>query len=476
MSVTKDILTKAVGRLRTDEFYFRRVSDRWITGETFVKAIKALRLIDPSLSFDARVLNTLLSKHSEWKTQCACYDDRNRCGINQAKFGKNPGIFWYLRAEGTSILNPTLCADWRNAVLASQAAICESLEERPRSTRSREAARVSLDNNTANATNDTSDVNNSHVATVFCQVDEQESSPAKRQRTERAAEIESLKNQSVWDSPEAFKLFHPTEEDESPRDAIKCRIQKLSTVLQYARGYENVLEGGDPDKACTESEVFFVRQKCMCLRTAHSIALDDWHWENKHGRTWQDCCVEALKRVNSVGYSWIRNHETIMRWNADFRQSDFFPHPNPHAQLGKKPEPRMLSKFPELKEKITDFCLANLGKLTLDLVRDEITSKIMPSIHAAWAAEQRKIPINKRELPELYLSYDGFLYLHHLTTISPATVWRWVHYIGFRYSERRKSYYVDGHERDDVVKKRIEYCLQYLLEDEPRCLQMESTF
>ena len=34
-----------------------------------MKAIKFLRVIDSSLKFDERVLNTLLLKHNEWKTQ-----------------------------------------------------------------------------------------------------------------------------------------------------------------------------------------------------------------------------------------------------------------------------------------------------------------------------------------------------------------------------------------------------------------------
>jgi hypothetical protein len=31
------------------------------------------------------------------------------------------------------------------------------------------------------------------------------------------------------------------------------------------------------------------------------------------------------------------------------------------------------------------------------------------------------------------------------------TVWRWTHLHGFKHDSRKKSFYVDGHERDDVV-------------------------
>jgi hypothetical protein len=40
---------------------------------------------------------------------------------------------------------------------------------------------------------------------------------------------------------------------------------------------------------------------------------------------------------------------------------------------------------------------------------------------------------------------------------------------GFRYDARRKSFYVDGHERDDVVANRTLFCNNYLTKLEPYC-------
>ena len=34
------------------------------------------------------------------------------------------------------------------------------------------------------------------------------------------------------------------------------------------------------------------------------------------------------------------------------------------------------------------------------------------------------------------------------------TIWRWLRYYGFTYDVNKRSYYTDGHERDDVVKDR----------------------
>jgi hypothetical protein len=35
--------------------------------------------------------------------------------------------------------------------------------------------------------------------------------------------------------------------------------------------------------------------------------------------------------------------------------------------------------------------------------------------------------------------------------MSTSTAWRWMKTLGMQYNDRKKNYYVDGHERKDVV-------------------------
>jgi hypothetical protein len=42
-------------------------------------------------------------------------------------------------------------------------------------------------------------------------------------------------------------------------------------------------------------------------------------------------------------------------------------------------------------------------------------------------------------------------------------------YLGYTYDRVKKSFYVDGHERPDVVEEREKFCKTYLQELEPRC-------
>lgn len=53
--------------------------------------------------------------------------------------------------------------------------------------------------------------------------------------------------------------------------------------------------------------------------------------------------------------------------------------------------------------------------------------------------------------------------------VSESTAGRWMKRLGFRYQSHQKSFYVDGHERLDVVLHRKAFTEEYLTELEPRC-------
>ena len=57
-------------------------------------------------------------------------------------------------------------------------------------------------------------------------------------------------------------------------------------------------------------------------------------------------------------------------------------------------------------------------------------------------------------MPELFKMYQ-------LRSISLTTVTNWMHRLGFKYRPRQKSYYVDNHERPDIVMYRGKYNTRY---------------
>jgi hypothetical protein len=52
--------------------------------------------------------------------------------------------------------------------------------------------------------------------------------------------------------------------------------------------------------------------------------------------------------------------------------------------------------------------------------------------------------------------------------ISVTTTWLWLRRLGFHYDNRKKSFFVDGHERPDVAFYRNDFCSKYLSKLEPR--------
>ncbi|KAI2494539.1 hypothetical protein MHU86_19998 [Fragilaria crotonensis] len=69
------------------------------------------------------------------------------------------------------------------------------------------------------------------------------------------------------------------------------------------------------------------------------------------------------------------------------------------------------------------------------------------------------------------LSQEMFLLEHGIRNFSIPTCWRWLHRLGFSYNTQKKGYYVDGHERSDVIACREQFCSDYLTKLEPRCLR-----
>jgi hypothetical protein len=64
---------------------------------------------------------------------------------------------------------------------------------------------------------------------------------------------------------------------------------------------------------------------------------------------------------------------------------------------------------------------------------------------------------------------SSFLKAHRLESLSFTTACGWMRLLNFKYNARKKSFYVDGHQRDDVVETRNKFCKCYLTDLEPFC-------
>ncbi|KAI2513104.1 hypothetical protein MHU86_1396 [Fragilaria crotonensis] len=315
-----------------------------------------------------------------------------------------------------------------------------------------------------------------------------EESPCKRQRLHDMS--------AYWPrSPEAYHLFRPRGfnnrgsstpiDAETPQEALKRRILLLQSVHSHEDNWRNVVVGRDADNFCTRTEIANIRQRATFLCCAYQNAL-----EKMNQWTWEDCCREACKQLNSLGMTQATFYKTVSEWNGVFRRLEAFPHPNPYVQCGKRPLPRLLEIFPDAKEQIVAYSIKNLATLTIEGVHDFIVSTLIPRLAGVWKMEVATAGISSdcsnvevdddsdcADAPKTSTSNDddqeelivSFLKAHGLESMSFTTAWRWMRLLGFKYDTRKKSFYVDGHEREDVVKTRNEFCKRYLTELEPYC-------
>ena len=107
---------------------------------------------------------------------------------------------------------------------------------------------------------------------------------------------------------------------------------------------------------------------------------------------------------------------------------------------------------------------------TFSIIQDELVCSKMRNYLRSQKGNDRT--------PENFLQYlnnGGLRELHEYAPdqVSLETVRRWMIYLGFHAAQHSKGYYVDGHERNDVVEHRIRYLTQ-LEEIESRARTFEG--
>ena len=255
--------------------------------------------------------------------------------------------------------------------------------------------------------------------------------------------------------------------NETAKAAILRRVELLQSVHARDDGWRNVIVGRDENDFCSKHEIFEIRQRSTFLCCAYQMALS-----NMNKSTWHNCCKRACMFLNSLGFSQATYFKTVANWNKVFRRFDGFPHPNPNVFCGRRPLPRLLEVFPDAKDQIVSFGVGNLATLTIESVHDFIVTKVIPRLEKTWQSERGSgatPSTNTKNSDNVKPVDETFLSAHRLQSMSLTTTWRWMRLLGFQYDTRKKSFYVDGHERDDVVASRSTFCKRYLTEYEPFC-------
>jgi hypothetical protein len=283
---------------------------------------------------------------------------------------------------------------------------------------------------------------------------------------------------SFWTSHESFNLFaggSSTSYDEfmatnvvtgeTVVDIVETHLAVLQAVSKTVDGWRDVVEGRDEAEVCTDTEIFNLKSRAMILCAAYRYAIlhmNSW--------TWEQCCSEACRQLNDLGVTQATKFRSVQDWNVDFRKHRIFLHPNMMVRCGQRPLPLMLVKYPSAKDQMAAYGLSNLSSLTVESMQLYCIDELFPKLYKQWRAENDDA-YGEENFTASVPTMANFLKGHGITTFGITTCLRWMKLIGFTYSHQRKSYYVDGHERDDVVASRALFCRKYLTEIEPRCLR-----
>ena len=89
------------------------------------------------------------------------------------------------------------------------------------------------------------------------------------------------------------------------------------------------------------------------------------------GVSFQQCCAMACVAVKLTGFR-TGNVKSIIKWNREFRDNNFFRHLNQFAATGIKPEPHLF--------RLLSFASTHLSKFSIEKVKNYFTATLFPDL------------------------------------------------------------------------------------------------
>ena len=131
---------------------------------------------------------------------------------------------------------------------------------------------------------------------------------------------------------------------------------------------------------------------------------------------------------------------TIMTWNRRFRTNEMFPPPYRKGEYS----PLLLDYYPEAKNIIYSWLDDNLATFNCEnlanFMKHELATKLYEEIRDTCG-----------------LTFEDFTNSINLGSFAISTAWRYIQYFGYKWCDRKKSYYSDKHESEENISARIEF-------------------
>jgi hypothetical protein len=296
-----------------------------------------------------------------------------------------------------------------------------------------------------------------------------------------------LSLESQWESPEALLLFtgistRKTRKRSSTgnvrttinvRNHIKNKIYKLKKAYLTYDGWRNIVDDRDSSNVCSTYDVFFLQQKARYLAVSLSLALELWNslpfidicqraidtirlFDFPDGEEYENCSEEDDddENNNRRRLFTIREPRTIMKWLRIFRRTSTFPNPS-ISRLGKRQVPIFFQNNPDLYTSFNAHVRSNLDTISSESIHQYLFQVAIPE-----TIKQINLSNPNQSNPT---TINSLLASSGLTKLSISTIKVWMRQLGFKYEERKKTYYVDTHEKIENVQYRANFITRYFL-------------
>jgi hypothetical protein len=228
---------------------------------------------------------------------------------------------------------------------------------------------------------------------------------------------------SYWNSKKASQLFG-TKEGES----VILSVCEMVDICQH-KAMQNV------------GSIVFI--KYLLLKKAYEIALCQMP---SITMKFMDCCQHAIEILKEAGLDTVNNPVSLLRWNRYFRVN-FFLEMDPEHKTAKAYEPMLFVCYPECKEIINRHYSNKLECLSVESFRSFFLDELIPNV----VEMENENNVDDVTTKEIVMGAIG------LSSLSLSTTHKYLNYLGYKYSDQKKSYYNDGHEKAENVAYRINF-------------------
>jgi hypothetical protein len=357
----------------------KRYQDKWLSDETFFRAIKAQFLSVETLVFNRGMMNKAISSCGG-----AVLDDfteTNQTGKYQRKaqgidvYGNPKQHIWgYFITESVGLVERPPDGGKRSFLSQLQDDCINDLYSIARGV----SEVADLKNEIQVQSKAKRRAGGVAAAAVLQAGDSNKTAKASTSATAAGLASAKILIESYWDSPEAKKPFLGNLSDyRRIVDVLQERIERIQQVSKSPDGWRDVIERHNVDNLCSAYDIFITRQRCCILCLAYTIALE----EMNSARWVEDCCTQTIYESSRMGFeAAATNERTVAGWNIMLRANrEHFPLPDPKIHKQQRPLPDLLEYF---HEEITlpwvGYCNTNLATLTVESARNELIIKIIP--------------------------------------------------------------------------------------------------